>query len=340
MKKVTYRKTLDVQKKGIQFTVNAVKNEALSRQIILNIVDGGKPFDFDSDNLHALLYAVKPDGNILYNNCVRNGNTLIYTFTEQTLSVAGDVIARIKIIAVDNEMQVLFAPEFVIYVDDVDELDSAIESTNEYSALTTATANALSATSAANIAASNADEAVATANAVKDQLLLDKENGLFDGEDGNDYILTNTDKQDIANIVKKLIPQKELIKTITLTEECVEILIDKDENGNAFDLNYAEIVFDVPSGNRVNCEVFLNNFDELTAKSISLQYLIQSYAQKRFLKIQSFPNVTFSQYLSSTVRCDDFEESNISALKFILSSANNYFPIGTKIDFYGVRNYE
>lgn len=177
MNKSTYRKTLDVQKQGIQFTVNAVKNEALSRQVILNIVDGGKPFDFDSDNLQAVLYAIKPDGTKLYNSCVRSGNTLTYTFTEQTLSSAGDVIARIKIIAVDRIKQVLYAPQFIIHVDDVEEFDAAVESTNEYTGLTTATANALSATSMANSAADNA-------NLIANTLNIKLQNGEFKGEKG------------------------------------------------------------------------------------------------------------------------------------------------------------
>ena len=69
MNKSTYRKTLDVQKQGVQFTVTARKNEALSRQIILNIVEGGKPFDFGNGSLTAVLYATKPDGTFVYNAC-------------------------------------------------------------------------------------------------------------------------------------------------------------------------------------------------------------------------------------------------------------------------------
>lgn len=206
MNKATYRKTLDVQKQGVQFTVNAVKNEALSRQIILTIVDGGKPFDFDSDDLQAVLYATKPDGTKLYNNCVRNGNTLTYAFTQQTLTCAGDVMARIRIVASDSSAQVLYAPQFIIQVEDTEEFDLAVESTNEYTALTTATANALSATSAANeatriaeesadaaqnatiyanLATQNANEAADAANDIKEQLIADKEQGVFNGEKGD-----------------------------------------------------------------------------------------------------------------------------------------------------------
>ncbi|MCM1286509.1 MAG: phage baseplate upper protein, partial [Acetobacter sp.] len=132
MNKSIYRKTLDVQKNGIQFSINAVKNEALSRQLIISIVDGGKPLDLSGKDVQAILYAVKPDGQVLYNACEINGNTIKYDFTQQTVSVSGEVTARIKFIA---ENAVLYAPQFSIMVDDVEEFDDAVLSTNEYSAL-------------------------------------------------------------------------------------------------------------------------------------------------------------------------------------------------------------
>ncbi len=177
MNKSIYRKTLDVQKQGIQFTVNAAKNEALSRQIVLTIVDGGKPFDFDSENLQAVLYAIKPDGNILYNDCVRNGNTLIYTFTQQTLTAAGDVVARIKITASDDDTQVLYAPQFIIQVEDVSEFDNAVVSTNEYSALVSAVSDMEKTKNDTNIT----NEKL---NKYLQELKTDKEAGAFNGEDG------------------------------------------------------------------------------------------------------------------------------------------------------------
>lgn len=198
MNKATYRKTLDVQKSGVQWSVNAVKGEALSRTLILNIIDGGKPFDFESENFQAVLYAIKPDGTVLYNNCIKKGNTIIYTFTQQTVSVPGDVTARIKIVAADDDTQVLFAPQFVIHVDDETDSDLNIESSDEFAALTSATNDVLNIFNAADIIVNNAQAVINTANnasilaqnavdnvnAVIAQLIEDKNNGLFNGEIG------------------------------------------------------------------------------------------------------------------------------------------------------------
>lgn len=181
MNKSTYRKTLDVQKQGVQFTVTARKNEALSRQIILNIVDGGKPFDFGNGSLTAVLYATKPDGTFVYNACTVDKNAVTYVFTQQTLVAAGEVNARLYIVATDNVetaleaiqynaeqdssvIQVLYSPEFVIYVEDVPSYNGAVESKNEYTALTTATAEAREAIINANAATEAATEAAKTAN--------------------------------------------------------------------------------------------------------------------------------------------------------------------------------
>lgn len=159
MNKSIYRKTLDVQKHGVQFTVSANRNEALSRQIIFSIVDGGKPFDFGNGSLTVILFAAKPDGNFVYNACTVDGNSVTYVFTQQTLAVAGEVNARLLFIASDDVdkalevlqnnavdedsvVQILYSPEFIIDVEDVADYDNAIESTNEYTALTIATANA------------------------------------------------------------------------------------------------------------------------------------------------------------------------------------------------------
>lgn len=180
MNKSTYRKTLDVQKQGVQFTVTARKNEALSRQIILNIVEGGKPFDFGNGSLTAVLYATKPDGTFVYNACTVDENTVTYVFTQQTLVAAGEVNARLYIVATDDVetaleaiqynaeqdssvIQVLYSPEFIIYVEDVPSYNSAVESTNEYTALTTATAEAREAIINANAATENAAVAAGAA---------------------------------------------------------------------------------------------------------------------------------------------------------------------------------
>ncbi|MBR1763486.1 MAG: BppU family phage baseplate upper protein [Eubacterium sp.] len=165
MNKSVYRKTLDVQKQGAQFNVNAFKNEALSRELILTLLDGSKPFNIDSENLSVVLFAVKPDGCVLYNTCRINGNVVSYTFTSQTLSAAGEVKARLRIQTSDENPQLLYSPEFIITVEDTGNYDEAVESTNEYSALTQTTAQALEAIINANAAAEDAENAASNISA-------------------------------------------------------------------------------------------------------------------------------------------------------------------------------
>ena len=182
MNKSTYIKTLDLQKHGVQFTVNANQNEALSRQLIINITDCGKPFDFGNGELTAVLFATKSDNTVLYNACEVDNSTVSYTLTQQTLTSPGEVRARLLIVAIDNiedaldaiennalgeseTVQVLYSPEFCIIVDEVEAYDGAIESTDEYTALTQASATALAAATAANTAASSASEAAGNISA-------------------------------------------------------------------------------------------------------------------------------------------------------------------------------
>jgi hypothetical protein len=182
MNKSTYIKTLDLQKRGVQFTVNANQNEALSRQLIINITDCGKPFDFGNGELTAVLFATKSDNTVLYNACEVDNSTVSYTLTQQTLTSPGEVRARLLIVAIDNiedaldaiennalgeseTVQVLYSPEFCIFVDEVEAYDGAIESTDEYTALTQASATALAAATAANTAASSASEAAGNISA-------------------------------------------------------------------------------------------------------------------------------------------------------------------------------
>ena len=172
MEKSTYRKTLDVQKQGVQFTVNANQNEALSRKIIINVTDGGKPFDFGEGELAAVLYAKKPDGTLLYNSCEVDGSKVSYTLTQQTLTAPGEVKARLGISTAGSNPQLLYSPEFVIQVNAVEDFSEAIESTDEYTALIAQTASALAAATAANTAASSAGAAASNISASVSQTAL------------------------------------------------------------------------------------------------------------------------------------------------------------------------
>lgn len=141
MNKSTYRKTIDVQKHGNQFTINAVQGETAARQLILNVVDGGKPFDFGVNNVAAIIYGTKPDGTTFYNDCTISGNVVTYAITSQNVAVAGDVKAKLQITApsgAQSPTHVLYSPEFTIYVQENADYSQAVPSADEQNAFETA----------------------------------------------------------------------------------------------------------------------------------------------------------------------------------------------------------
>ena len=63
--------TLDIHQTGKPATVT-VKRGDTGRAIQITLTDGGFPFPFSQD-CYAVFTAKKPDGTVLYNNCVIEG---------------------------------------------------------------------------------------------------------------------------------------------------------------------------------------------------------------------------------------------------------------------------
>lgn len=235
MQKVTYHKTLDMQKQGTQWSINAKLNDADSRCIIISITDGGKSF-YLTENCSAKIYGLKPDGTKIYNDCTIEDGKCIYNITSQTVSYEGTVECELVI---SNNSQAITSPKFNIDVDNVLADEDAIESSNELTALTKATQDANKATYKANTSAARAN---AIAETVENKLA----NGELKGKDGDDYILTNSDKDDIA---KKVADQQNIWRMIAqreLTQEVDAIEITTDMDGKAFNLEKAKIRLVLP----------------------------------------------------------------------------------------------
>ena len=129
-----YQITLDVQRIGVQATVNAKQNDTESRTVKIALTERGRPFTVPESAI-AVLYAKKPDGTVLFNSCIKRGGFLYYTMTTQTVTAVGEVLAELKILDGD---EVLYSPRFKIRVESALVPDSTIESTDEYTALTEA----------------------------------------------------------------------------------------------------------------------------------------------------------------------------------------------------------
>ena len=174
MNKQCYRKSLDLQKNGVQWSVDIKKNDVNSRKIVISLTDGGKTFNLD-ENMIVTVYAKKPDENIIYSNCKIESGLVIYEPTKQCISAEGTVNCELRIYGENSSgSQLLTSPRFNIEVYGVLSNEEHLVSTNEYSALTEATLKAQEAT----------DKATDITNEITQKL----ESGELKGEKGEQGI--------------------------------------------------------------------------------------------------------------------------------------------------------
>lgn len=170
MNKQCYRKSLDLQKNGVQWSVDIKKNDVNSRKIVISLTDGGKTFNLD-ENMIVTVYAKKPDENIIYSNCKIESGLVIFEPTKQCISAEGTVNCELRIYSENSSgAQLLTSPRFSIEVYGVLSNEEHLVSTNEYSALTEATLKA--------------QEATAKANDIADEITQKLESGELKGSKG------------------------------------------------------------------------------------------------------------------------------------------------------------
>lgn len=129
----TYRASLDIHASGSQAVLHAKKGET-KRRILITLTERGKPYLISAD-CTAVFTATKPDGNIIYNDCVIDNNIICYNFTEQTTAAEGKLDCEIRLYGADNAL--IISPGFDLIVDaPVYEDGDVIESGTEVSALT------------------------------------------------------------------------------------------------------------------------------------------------------------------------------------------------------------
>lgn len=87
----------------------------------------------DLSNKTAQVYIQKPDGHMIYNNCVVSDNTITFKVTSQMTAANG--IAPADIIIYNSNGEKLHTMRFSLYIFPKLEDDSAIESTDEFTAL-------------------------------------------------------------------------------------------------------------------------------------------------------------------------------------------------------------
>ena len=106
---------------------------------VLNIIlmENGQPYEIEKD-CKVVFYAKKPDGDVLYNDCIVKDNVVEYQLTTQTIALAGIVECELLVYGEDSSTPI-HSPSFsLVNYEPVFDGGEAIESTNEFTALTQA----------------------------------------------------------------------------------------------------------------------------------------------------------------------------------------------------------
>lgn len=150
MEKQVYRKSLDLQKSGAQWSIDVKQNDVNSRRIVISLTDGGKAFILGGDMI-ATIYGKKTDGNVIYKDCTIENGMAIVDVEKQLITAAGTVECELRIYDSNAAgAQLLTTPRFNIEVYDVLSDENRITSTSDYSALTSETVKSQEATKRAN----------------------------------------------------------------------------------------------------------------------------------------------------------------------------------------------
>ena len=156
------------------------------RGILVTVTANGANVEFTTETVN--IYVKKPDGTIIYNACTVSGNQVRAMFTNQALAVAGNAQVELEIISQDDTISTPIACIDILPTN----IDSeAIESSNEFTALTDALNKvapsveaANTAAGAANQAAKSANNAAQAANDIAEEVKEKLENGDFIGPPG------------------------------------------------------------------------------------------------------------------------------------------------------------
>lgn len=144
MERIVYRKTLDVHKAGIQFTLQGFQTaDNMARRIEINLMANGDTIDLTSEKLVALMYVKSPSAKEpSINGCSIVGNTIVYDVLP--IVEGGITEMQLKLIETspNGATSVLAAPMFGVEVSESGTDDDGAEQTPTFTALEDAIAKA------------------------------------------------------------------------------------------------------------------------------------------------------------------------------------------------------
>lgn len=136
MERITYRKTLDVHKTGIQFTLQGFETaDKMARTIEINLMANGDTVDLPTEKMVATMYVKTPSALVSVNECTIRDNTIVCDVLP--IVEAGITEMQLKLIETSpvGATSVLATPKFAVEVSE--------SGTNEDGATQTATFTAL-----------------------------------------------------------------------------------------------------------------------------------------------------------------------------------------------------
>lgn len=144
MEQIIYRKTLDVHKNGVQFTLQGFETaDNMSRVIEISLMASGDSVDFPLENLLALMYITSPgSAEPSISECIIKDNKVVYNVLP--IAQEGITYIQLKLIrtSVEGAESVLVAPKFAIEVTKSDTDDESAQQTESFTALENAVAKA------------------------------------------------------------------------------------------------------------------------------------------------------------------------------------------------------
>lgn len=144
MERIVYRKTLDVHKNGVQFTLQGFETaDKMARTLEISLMASGDTIDFPLEQVTAMIYVTTPNASEpSINECTIKDNKVIY----DVLPIVEEGITemQVKLIGtrVGGAKGVLAMPKFAIEVLNSNVDDDGVMQTTTYTALENAIAKA------------------------------------------------------------------------------------------------------------------------------------------------------------------------------------------------------
>lgn len=116
-----------------KYMVSAVQGDRATRCVLVKLVNNGEPYMIP-DGARVIVNIKKPDGKFVYNKCTYSGNEVTIDLTSQALAASGTAYCNVEIRTADDT-QIITSATFEIEIETTQRSDSAIESSNEFTAI-------------------------------------------------------------------------------------------------------------------------------------------------------------------------------------------------------------